>query len=235
LALSRAEIAIEDGVLVLGDNNFEEATAAHSQMLVEFYAPWCGHCKRLEPEYEKVAKAFEGDAEVVIAKLDADAHRDLGSQYGVSGFPTLKWFPKNDKSGQEYNAGRTPEEFVAFVNEQTGSERTLAGGVTDKAGRIDQLDDIATRSQAEGADTQALLTEAENLIATALTDHKNLDFSRFYLLTLRKLAAGVRDYAEQEYLRLNRMLSSGNISSKDFVQFSKRKNIIQQFLNIEQQ
>lgn len=40
VALARAEIAIEDGVLVLGDNNFEEATAAHSQMLVEFYAPW---------------------------------------------------------------------------------------------------------------------------------------------------------------------------------------------------
>ncbi len=40
LALARSEIAIEDGVLVLGDNNFEEATAAHSQLLVEFYAPW---------------------------------------------------------------------------------------------------------------------------------------------------------------------------------------------------
>ncbi len=40
VAMARSEIAIEDGVLVLGDNNFEEATAAHSQMLVEFYAPW---------------------------------------------------------------------------------------------------------------------------------------------------------------------------------------------------
>ena len=40
VALARAEIAIEDGVLVLGDNNFDEATAAHSQLLVEFYAPW---------------------------------------------------------------------------------------------------------------------------------------------------------------------------------------------------
>lgn len=40
VALARSEIAIEDGVLVLGDNNFEEATAAHSQLLVEFYAPW---------------------------------------------------------------------------------------------------------------------------------------------------------------------------------------------------
>ena len=66
---------------------------------VEFYAPWCGHCKHLIPVYEKLAAAYQNEKEVVIAKIDADnaAHKELASKYGVSGFPTLKWFPKGSK------------------------------------------------------------------------------------------------------------------------------------------
>ena len=52
-----------------------------SLWIVEFFAPWCGHCKALAPEYEKAAKALEGI--VNIAAVDADAHKDLGGQYGI--------------------------------------------------------------------------------------------------------------------------------------------------------
>ena len=54
----------------------------------------CGHCKRLSPAYEEVGKAFENSDNIIIAKVDADAHKALGKQFGVTGFPTLKFFPK---------------------------------------------------------------------------------------------------------------------------------------------
>lgn len=72
-------------VVVLTPANFDKIVLDTSKdVLVEFYAPWCGHCKSLAPVYEKVAAAYKGEKDVVIAKLDADAHSGLGERYGWS-------------------------------------------------------------------------------------------------------------------------------------------------------
>jgi len=62
----------------------------------------CGHCKKLAPDYEIVADTFANSKEVLIAKVDADQHKSLGSRFGVQGFPTLKWFPKGSTEPEEY-------------------------------------------------------------------------------------------------------------------------------------
>lgn len=92
----------------------------------------CGHCKNLAPEYEKLANAFAGEDEVVIAKVDADAHRDLGSKYGVSGFPTIKFFSKTEKvTPADYQGGRDLASFVTFINQQAGTRRLNNGRLDD--------------------------------------------------------------------------------------------------------
>ncbi|KAF5341709.1 hypothetical protein D9611_001837 [Ephemerocybe angulata] len=93
---------------------------------VEFFAPWCGHCKNLAPVWEELANAFEhAKDKVIIAKVDADgAGRELGQKYGVTGFPTLKFF---DKAGVEskYEEGRDLETLVAYVTKKTGVKSKL--------------------------------------------------------------------------------------------------------------
>ena len=68
--------------------------------LMNFILTGCGHCKALAPTYEKLGSAF-AKADVIIAKVDADAEKTLGSRFGVSGYPTLKYFPKGSTSAEE--------------------------------------------------------------------------------------------------------------------------------------
>ena len=109
-------------VLNLIPKNFDKVVfESKKPALVEFFAPWCGHCKNLAPVYEELATAFAKDGDKVsIANVDADAHKELGKKFGVQGFPTLKWFDGNPGSEPEdYKGGRDLDSLVKFVSEKT--------------------------------------------------------------------------------------------------------------------
>ena len=69
--------------------NFEETISDNDIVLVDFWAEWCGPCKRFGPIYEKASEEYHG---IVFAKLDTDANYELTSQLGIEGIPTLMAF-----------------------------------------------------------------------------------------------------------------------------------------------
>ena len=87
-------------------------------VLVEFYAPWCGHCKKLVPTWEELGTHFQSTPSVVIAKIDATAN-DISKKLGVRGFPTIKLFTKDNKSNPvDYQGDRSLDDLVQFINTQ---------------------------------------------------------------------------------------------------------------------
>ena len=96
-------------VIQLTDSNFEDKVLGSDEMwLVEFFAPWCGHCKNLAPEWAKAATQLKG--KVHVAAVDATEHRVLASRFGIQGFPTIKFFNsgKKDWDGAEDYTGLCP-------------------------------------------------------------------------------------------------------------------------------
>jgi len=69
--------------------NFEDTITKNDIVLVDFWAEWCGPCKRFGPIYEKMSEQYEG---VTFAKLDTDANQQLSGQLGIEGIPTLMAF-----------------------------------------------------------------------------------------------------------------------------------------------
>ncbi|GFO44763.1 protein disulfide-isomerase [Plakobranchus ocellatus] len=120
LAAALIALGTADDVHVFTDSNFASEVAKHDVVLVEFYAPWCGHCKRLAPEYEKAAAILKkADPPVPLAKVDCTVETDTCSKYGVSGYPTLKIFKKGEFS-KEYDGPREAGGIVKTMNKEAG-------------------------------------------------------------------------------------------------------------------
>ncbi|RZC88117.1 hypothetical protein C5167_015922 [Papaver somniferum] len=221
-------VTIPSSVVVLTGENFNEIVLDETKdVLVEFYAPWCGHCKSLAPIYEKVASAYKLEGDVVIANLDADKHKDLAERYGISGFPTLKFFPKGNKAGEDYDGGRDVDDFVSFINEKCGTSRDGKGQLTSQAGIVASLDALVKEFvSASNEEKKAVVSRIEEEVEK-LKD-SSARYGKIYLKAAKTCLEKGSDYATKEMERLKRMLEK-SISPAKADEFNLKKNILSTF------
>uniref|UniRef100_A0A6N2L718 Protein disulfide-isomerase n=1 Tax=Salix viminalis TaxID=40686 RepID=A0A6N2L718_SALVM len=115
---SYKEPEIDDkDVVVLKEGNFSDFVTKNKYVMVEFYAPWCGHCQSLAPEYAAAATELKAE-EVVLAKVDATEENELAQEYDIQGFPTVYFFV--DGVHKPYPGPRTKDGIVTWIKKKTG-------------------------------------------------------------------------------------------------------------------
>ncbi|XP_046982624.1 protein disulfide-isomerase A5 [Schistocerca americana] len=143
-------------VVHLTEETFKPFLRKKKHVLVMFYAPWCGHCKRAKPEFVRAAARFRDDPKVEFAAVDCTKFGAVCGAFEVKGYPTVKYFHYFNKETKDYGGERTEEHFVRFMRDPLG-----AGA--------DSPADAGTSARAEaegwaalpGGDRVRLLTEAD--------------------------------------------------------------------------
>lgn len=125
----------EDVVKVVG-KTFENIVNDESKdVLIEFFAPWCGHCKALKPKYEELAKKLSKE-DVVIAAIDATANT-YPKEFAISGYPSIFWVPKGNKKPEPYEGPREVDDLLKFVAKSATNE--LRGYTRDGIAKQEEL------------------------------------------------------------------------------------------------
>jgi len=104
-------------VVHLDEENFKSFLKKKKHVLVMFYAPWCGHCKKAKPEYNEAADEYKDNAKVEYAAVDCTLYRGVCSAHDIGGFPTFKYFSYFNKLQKPYDGGRTARDFIAFMRD----------------------------------------------------------------------------------------------------------------------
>ncbi|EPQ27615.1 uncharacterized protein PFL1_04753 [Pseudozyma flocculosa PF-1] len=230
--------------LQLTSSNFDEIVLnPNNDALVEFYAPWCGHCKALHPTYQEVATDFAGDESCVVAQFNADeeAHKAIAQRYGISSFPTILFFPKGEnKQPEPYNQGRSQDDFLKYLNNKCSTARLKGGSLSDLAGRMPSLDGIAARwytSPADGRSTlyQELVSFIESMKGSDKSSPEKEAAASYYVRVMDKAGENAK-FIEKETKRLAAILKkyadgTSKLTRQKVDEIKRKHNVLSAFTN----
>lgn len=169
----------QDGpVTIVVAKNYKDIVLDDAKdVLLEFYAPWCGHCKALSPKYDELGGLFKNHADkVVIAKVDATAN-DVPDE--IQGFPTIKLFKAGDKSNPvDYSGSRTVDDLAAFIRDNGSHEiDVLANAESTPAVDTEGMPSQAPAATPSGAAGKVAekVKEAASVIADSILEDDTVE------------------------------------------------------------
>jgi len=212
-------------VEMLNDKKFNETIGGDKHVLAAFTAPWCGHCKTLAPIWEKLATDFAHEPSVVIAKVDAEAadSKQTAKDQGVTGYPTIKFFPAGSTEPISYDGARSEDAFIDYVNAKAGTYRAVGGGLTAVAGTVASIDAVIEKVIESGSDW---VGSAKDIVTAAKLE--KAPYVHYYVKVAEKLQKNA-GYVEKELKRLEGIVKKGALAPEKLDDLVTRSNILRKF------
>lgn len=136
-------IASEDSAVVkLSGETFDAFIAENPFVLAEFFAPWCGHCKKLGPEFSAAADSIAGKHDIKLAQVDCTEEAELCQKFGIRGYPTLKVFKGEVESSSDYQGPRHAQGIVSYMVKQTLPAVQVVDVAVDLDDSISEASDV---------------------------------------------------------------------------------------------
>lgn len=212
-------------VVILNSENFD-STVKDKCSFIKFFTPWCGHCKNMAQDYEKLASVFKAEPNVVIGKINCDDYRDTCTRFSVAGYPTLKLFKE---SPEDYTGSRDLKSLVSYINQECGTHRNFDGSLLETFARSDELDGLISKfiKISDVKEQKNLLVKVDDLL-------KKLPYpehTKFYSTYMNRILEKGIQYAKTELERIEGILSKPESlsDSKNLDSFTVRKNILRLF------
>lgn len=177
VAIAHGFYTSDGPVVVLTESNFEELVLnGNNVWMVEFYAPWCGHCKEMKDEWVKAAESMTGVA--FFGAVDSTVEEKLASKYGVEGFPTIKVFSPAKKAPADFNDERNAKGFakVAFAAVRELVNARMSGSVKQQFNGNQQQQQQQQQGKGKSTNQQQQQQQKEQKEAEAYTQLSQSDF-----------------------------------------------------------
>ncbi|KAH9757874.1 protein disulfide-isomerase 5-2 [Citrus sinensis] len=192
---------IDGKVIELDESNFDSAISSFDYILVDFYAPWCGHCKRLAPQLDEAAPILAKLKEpIVIAKVDADKYSRLASKQEIDAFPTLKIFMHGIPT--EYYGPRKAELLVRYLKKFVAPDVSILNSDAEVSDFVENAEEFLEEfikqnflplSVPINQDTLNLLKDDKRKIVLAIVEDETEEKSQKLVTTLKAAASANRD------------------------------------------
>lgn len=222
-------------VQVLTADNFDKnvlSDPANGLWFLKFYAPWCGHCKKMAPTLDKVAPYLSG--KMAIGKIDCTQYKPLCSRYGVSGFPTLKVYRDGDVF--DYPGERHADAIIEFAEKMSASAVALVSSYDDAMSTAKNAKNgvafLAYDPSSKGDEIEDMLLSSTILQVFGQIARKKQAFATFGLFgpnvskgDIAKLGVGTKSFIAKVEQGVKPTLYVGEPNSPDFLDFVKSENI----------
>uniref|UniRef100_A0A061QXC5 protein disulfide-isomerase n=1 Tax=Tetraselmis sp. GSL018 TaxID=582737 RepID=A0A061QXC5_9CHLO len=236
VATKKGSTATLGQVLKLDADSFADHVAGDVSIFVKFYAPWCGHCKRIAPVWMEFAQKLVEEPslkhKVLAAEVNADENTALAKEYGVTGYPTFVFFPPKGSSQRpmHYGGPQKVEDFVRFA----GSRTTALFLDRGKASRVFALDVLAWRFAQGGGDAREDMMRRVREVRDRDSAPGSMRASAEMYLKLMEKSIKAEDpgkFLEEEKERLDRLIRSGQLTDEKLSEVTARRSILDGFLH----